>query len=144
MKHHALLNFAEMGMNHTKLKIWLQYIIRKIPSVIAEQEGTAAHPGRQDLFWGEDSTCWTMRILGGFRLKFGYLRAFSFGFGFECSVKAKGWSERGLKTSPKGFQDVSPCRIISEDVYLIHFKKFTPKEGFTASLNSCPATSEPL
>lgn len=85
-----------------------------------------------------------MCVLGGFRLEFGYLGAFSFGFGFECSVKAKGRSEGGLKISPKGFQDVSSCRIISEDVYLTHFKKFTPEEGFTASLNSCPATSEPL
>lgn len=34
--------------------------------------------------------------------EFGSLRGFSFGFGFECSIKAKGRSVRDLRTFPKG------------------------------------------
>lgn len=67
-------------------------------------------------------------------MKFRYLGRFSFGFRFEHSIKAKGRPGRDLKMSPKGFQDVSPYRMTPEDVYLTRFKKFTPEEGFTASL----------
>lgn len=49
VKRHALVNFAEAEMNHTKMKIWLQYIIRKMLSMIASQQGAAAHPACKDL-----------------------------------------------------------------------------------------------
>lgn len=75
MKDHALLNFAEAGMNHTKLKIWLQYIIGKLPSVIAWQGGTPAHPGGRTCFGGRTA----LLGVGEQWLEFGYLRGFHLG-----------------------------------------------------------------
>lgn len=40
---------------------------------------------------------------------------------FDHSIKAKGRSGRDLELAPKGSQDISPCRMTPEDVYLTGF-----------------------